>query len=51
MYIQDERQNSKVVKTGALQNDEGILRNGENWKHSMHFIAKKKIVDVYWETN
>lgn len=32
MYIQDERWNSKVVKTGALQKDVGILRNDKNWK-------------------
>lgn len=35
-----------VVKTGALQNDEGILRNGENLKHSMHFIAKKLLTSI-----
>lgn len=42
MYIQDERWNSEVFKTGALQKDVGILRNDKNETDSMHFIAKKK---------
>ena len=54
MYIQDERWNSEVFKTGALQKDVGILRNDKNETDSMHFIAKKKkffFVDIYLETN
>lgn len=42
MYIQDERQNIKVVETGALQNDEGMLRNGENWKLTSCTSQQKK---------